>query len=399
MLTRQGVVAAVAGVVSLIVGRVFGVLELYVIGAGFVAAVAVALVFVSVRAPRLSGTRWIHPTVLVAGDTGRVDLQLRHAGSVRSTRFVLFERVNRASGSEHVAQLDVEPMAARADASAGYRLPTTTRGVITLGPLSADVRDPLGIAQRVRPVAGLDRVMVAPRAHHLDIPKLGAGPLGRQLLVSARRLGPGEFHSLREYADGDEPRSIHWKASARSEDLYVKEYAVEGLKRLLVVFDSSPDSYADPASFERGVTAAASVVKSSEAAGLTTRFVTGGGADLRGPDVAESALKILAEIEPSRDGLGQLDRSPGEGVGLLVVVTGTTRSAGWRAATSVIDPTLTPVSITTDERPRGPIAAAARTDAELLSTWSALVGRSSTRSKVRRGDEVAVGEPSGSGAR
>ncbi len=47
------------------------------------------------------------------------------------------------------------------------------------------------------------------------MPELGDGILGRHLLAQSVRLGPGEFHSLREYVPGDEPRTIHWRASAR----------------------------------------------------------------------------------------------------------------------------------------------------------------------------------------
>ena len=385
MLTRQGVVAAVAGIVALVVGRVFGVIELFVIGAGFLVATLAGLVFVSLRTPKVSAVRWIHPQVLVAGDVGRVDLQLHHAGVLRSTRFVLLEQVGRGKSTPNTAQLQVEPMGARTDASAGYHLPTSQRGVINLGPLVAEIRDPLGVARRTRGVAGTDRVTVAPRAHPLTMPTLGTGPLGRQLLASARRLGPGEFHALREYAIGDEPRSIHWKASARSEDLFVKEYAVEGLRRMLVVFDADPASYLDAASFERAVTAAASVVTSGAATGLTTRFVSGGGIDLRGPDVGELTLKQLAEITPTTAPFGQLDRSPGEGIGLLVVISGSTRTSGWRAVSSVIDPTLTTVPITTDEPSSGPTAAAARTEDEFLASWHALTGRVTHR-PVRPGN-------------
>ena len=63
--------------------------DLFVIGAGCFAAVVVALAYVNLRRPRVEATRWIHPAVLVAGDTGRVDLHLHHRGSIRSAAFVL----------------------------------------------------------------------------------------------------------------------------------------------------------------------------------------------------------------------------------------------------------------------------------------------------------------------
>lgn len=389
MLTRQGMVSIAAGVAAIVVGRLFGVLELFVIGAGFLVAVVLAVLYVRLRTPPVVASRWIHPSVLVAGDTGRVDITLRHhSPNVRSARFTLLERVARHGAPDHVARLTVEPMAPDSEASAGYQLPTTVRGLIHLGPLVAEVRDPLGIAQRERAVAGVDVVTVAPRAHLVDIPELGSGRLGRHLLALARRLGPGEFHSLREYADGDEPRSIHWRASARSDDLLVKQHTVQGLRRMLVVLDANAESYADSASFERAITVAASMVRSASTADLNTRFVTGGGVDLRGPDVTEAALRLLAQLTPTSAPFAVLDRDPGEGVGLLVAITGSTSASGWRAVQSVIDPTLTTVPITTDEAPRRAVAAAARTEDEFLRSWSVLAGRRSVRSGRPR--EVAV---------
>lgn len=377
-MTRYGVLAIVAGLIALAIGRAFGVIELFVIGAGFIAAVVAALVYVLLRTPRVVGIRTVRPTILVAGDTGHVDLQLHHGGSLRSSRFGLRERVGRVGSADHVAELTVEPLAARSAATAGYQLPTSGRGTITLGPLVAELRDPLGLLSRTRTVAGIDTVVVAPRAHLVDMPELGNGPLGRHLLAQARRLGPGEFHSLREYADGDEPRTIHWRASARSDKLLVKQHSVEGLRRMLVLLDTDRSSFADAASFERAVTVAASLVRSATHADLVTRFVAGG-VDLRGPDVGAESLRVLAAIQPTGDALPVLDRDPGEGVGLLVVISGSMNGTGMHAARSVLDPTQATVPVTTDETSRALIGAAARTEAEFLSTWRNLVGASSGR--------------------
>lgn len=377
-MTRYGVLAILAGLIALAIGRAFGVVELFVIGAGFIAAVAAALVYVLMRMPRVVAVRTVRPTILVAGDTGRVDLQLHHRGVMRSSRFGLGERVGRIGSGEHIAELTVEPLAARTQANAGYQLPTSGRGLISLGPLVAELRDPLGLLRRTRTVAGVDTVIVAPRAHLLDMPELGNGPLGRHLLAQARRLGPGEFHSLREYADGDEPRTIHWRASARSDKLLVKQHSVEGLRRMLVLLDSDRASYVDAASFERAVTVAASVVHSAVHADLVTRFVSGG-VDLRGPDVGAESLRVLAQLQQGDDPLPLLDRDPGEGVGLLVAISGSINGVGVKAARSVLDPTQAIVPVTTDETSRSAIGATARTEAEFLSTWRTLVGVSSGR--------------------
>lgn len=375
MLTRQGVVLLVAGAIAVVIGRVFGVVELFVIGAACFAASLLAVAYVRVRRPRVDATRWIHPAVLVAGDTGRVDLHLHHRGATRSAAFVMCESVRRTMGPATFARLPIAPMTRGQHSTTGYSLPSAVRGVIALGPLEAELRDPLGLARAATVAADTDEVVVAPRAFALDMPQLGQGALGNALLDKARRLGPGEFHGLREYADGDEPRSIHWRASARSDQLMVKEYTVEGLHRCTVVFDASPDAHGDAAAFERGVTAAASLVASAVRAGLTTRFVTAGGIDLRGPEVGIHTSRVLARIEPNRAPMATIDRETGDGLGLVVVITGSADGPAWSAARSIVDPTLTTLLVATDDVRPGGLRVSARSEEEFVRSWQTLAGR------------------------
>mgnify|MGYP006955158280 CR=1 FL=1 len=53
------------------VGRIFGVIELFVIGAAFFCAAIAAVAYVRLRRPLVSANRWVHPAVLVAGDVSR----------------------------------------------------------------------------------------------------------------------------------------------------------------------------------------------------------------------------------------------------------------------------------------------------------------------------------------
>lgn len=379
MLTRQGFLVLGAGVAALVVGRVFALVELFVIGTACFAAAVGALIYVRTRQPHVDASRWIHPSVLVAGDTGRVDIHLLHRGRVRSAPSMLSETVRRTMDDHRVARLPLESMSAGEQSTTGYQLPAALRGVIALGPLDIELRDPLGIAVARTTIAGVDEVIVAPRTHLLDMPELGQGALGNALLEKARRLGPGDFHGLRDYAAGDEPRTIHWKASARSESLVVKEFAVEGLHRCTVVFDASPHAHCDAAAFERGVTAAASIVHSAARAGLVTRFLTAGGVDLRGPEVALHALRVLARIEPSSAPSAPIDRDSGDGLGLAVVVTGSSSGPAWSATASIQDPTLTCLLVATSVTSSGPrgsgLSIFAPTEDDFLAAWRRLAGR------------------------
>ncbi len=375
-LTRQGVAVVGASLVAITIGRVFGIIELYVIGTGFLAAAAVAVAYVWIRRPRIDAHRWIHPTILVAGDTGHVDIRLAHSGRLATPPFVLEEPVVRTMTEDHVARLPVPAQRARSVSSSGYRVPTTTRGVVGLGPLRLIVNDVLGIARSTTVIAGSSEIVVAPRTLLVDMPELGRGRLGRALLESSRRLGPGDFHGLREYAAGDELRSIHWRASARSDHLMVKEFTVEGLHRCTVVFDPSLGAHGSSVNFEHGVTAAASLVSSAMRAGLGTRFVTAGGIDLRGPEVVQTTQRVLARIEPSDQPIVSVDNDMADGLVLLVVVTGSRRAASWRTSSAIADPTITQVLVATNDTSDGTrLNVSAGSDDEFVAAWQALVGQ------------------------
>ena len=375
MPTRQGWTIAVGAIAALVIARVFAIIELFVIGTGLALCVIVAVVVVRFRRPHLTITRWAHPAVLTVGDTGRVDLLIENRHQYRSPRLVLTEPV----GNTNTAQMSVAPLSSGAQVTAGYRVPATRRGVLLVGPAALERRDLLGLASETQLAVGATEITVAPQTIDLPMPSLGNGILGRHLLALSQRLGPGEFHSLRDYVDGDEPRSIHWKASARSENLKVRQHEAQGVRRCIVVLDRDGDAYpsatTDEAAdvFERAVMAAGSLVLSADRAGLTTRFVTGGGVDLRGPDVATHTLRMLAPIELGPP-LGELERDPGEGIGLIIVVTSSPATDAWRRTGRLTDPTLTRVGVFTASGAIGRLSVDASSVASFRRGWHRLAG-------------------------
>ena len=104
--TRQGWTALVSAVIAVVIGRLFGVLELFVIGAALAAAVVVAWVVVRLWRPKVAVHRWIRPSVLTAGDVGRVEVLVQQVGSTRSPSFELVEPVGRT----RTARMAVAPL-------------------------------------------------------------------------------------------------------------------------------------------------------------------------------------------------------------------------------------------------------------------------------------------------
>ena len=395
--TRQGWIVMACAVATGLLGRVFGVLELFILAAALITAFVAAYFVVLLRRPRVSVRRWVRPEVLTAGDVGRVDLVVRPTGPGVRPSFELIEAV----GPDRTARIAVAPMRSGRQKSAGYRIPTERRGVLTIGPLVAVRSDLLGLARSVDVVAGVNEILVAPRAFELPMPELGDGILGRHLLAQSVRLGPGEFHSLREYVPGDEPRTIHWRASARSDDLKVRQYSAEGLRRCTVVLDQQvPSGGAHDEAFERAVVAAASLVHSSDQHGLQTRLATTAGVDLRGPTVSVHTMHHLARVMPDPHPPRPIERDPGEGLGLVFVITPSPQSAAWRTMQEMRDPSLTLLGVFTETpgSARGKLWVDARSETELLDSWSALVGRGRRPSYLKvnplAGKQVPIDDPS-----
>jgi uncharacterized protein (DUF58 family) len=372
MPTQAGWITLLSAAAAAGAGRIFGLVELFVVAVALAASVALALFTVRIRRPNVIAERSLHPPVLTVGDSGRVDLAITNRGRTRSPRALLDEPV----GSEASVRLTLAPLRARDQAITTYRIAAERRGLLRLGPLEVQRDDLLGLAATRTLAAPLTEVLVAPRTHELQMPQLGQGALGRHLLTQAQRMGAGEFHGLREYQDGDEPRTIHWRASARSEGLKVRQYTNEGVRRCIVVLDGecSPDDQ-DAEGFERAIVAAASLVESSDRAGLTTRFLAPGGVDLRGPEVAATTLRVVATIEPSGP-LEHVDRDPGDGLGLIVVVTHSPASTTWFSSEQLVDPAMSRIGVFTGGIGHG--APRLSVDASSISTlcagWDALTG-------------------------
>ena len=89
------------------------------------------------------------------------------------------------------------------------------------------VYDPFGIFYVTLRKRILAQVLVLPKIREVPI-KLGEGVrnfVGEAVSYDDSRAGndPAEVFGVREFRDGDKPQRVHWKLSARMEDLMVKE--------------------------------------------------------------------------------------------------------------------------------------------------------------------------------
>jgi uncharacterized protein (DUF58 family) len=300
MPTRQGWLALITGIATIVSARLFGVLELYVIGITILAAVLVAVVTVRLRPLRMRITRRVTPRRVHAGEQARVELIATNRAKLRTPMLALRNPVSSTQG----AQLQLAPLSSGRTTRAAYRLPTRRRGFITIGPLRLTRGDVLGLASRTVEAAPATTVIVLPQWFRVAVPGFGGdqGPLGQHLRMRALGRAGEEFRSLRDYVPGDDLRRINWKASARAETFKVRENETAAMRNMAVVLDQGAGLHSAE-SFERAISSAASIVLSASEAERDVRFATSLGHDLSPATTGmEPLLEHLAMANPAAQG-------------------------------------------------------------------------------------------------
>jgi len=110
----------------------------------------------------------------------------------------------------------------------------------------------------------------------------------------------GEFRGLRAYREGDDPRDIHWRSSARRGITLVREKEDEQAREATVILDNGPEAAADEAAFERAVSEAAGICVELAHRGFSVGLAVRGG-EVRaqtGGAQTERILRALAVIAP-----------------------------------------------------------------------------------------------------
>ena len=151
--------------------------------------------------------------------------------------------------AEGVASAGPDPAAPAGEATLEPGLATavpllvrgTVRGTHALGRIVLDALGPLGLARRMITWPASGELTVIPslagaRRYRLLALQQRMRETGARVL---RRRGAGtSFAGLREYAQGDDPRRVDWKASARRDTLVTREYTVEQGQTVLVAVDA-----------------------------------------------------------------------------------------------------------------------------------------------------------------
>src|SRR5690349_24394563 len=111
-------------------------------------------------------------------------------------------------------------------------------GKFTLGPATLISGDPFGIFRLERPIPGTNEVLVYPRTTPLPGFSLPSAELpgGQDVKSRAFHVTPN-VSTIRDYQPGDSFNRIHWRSTARTGQLMVKEFELDPTAEVYIVLD------------------------------------------------------------------------------------------------------------------------------------------------------------------
>lgn len=233
--------------VGLTAGLILGWIE-------FVAAGTIALSLLLLASVFLFGARAYEVDLTLAHD--RVVAGAEVSGAITVTnigRRLALPGVVDVPVGEGLVEIAVPLLRPGAVFSEQVAIPTHRRGVIAIGPARTVRGDPLGLLRRETAWQDHHTLYVHPVT--TVIPSTATGFV-RDLEGNPSSLivdSDISFHAIREYVPGDSRRQVHWKSTAKTGTLMVRQYEESRRSRMLIALATAETEFANEDEFELAV--------------------------------------------------------------------------------------------------------------------------------------------------
>jgi len=312
----------------------FGSRSLGVVGVGLLLAAGLTKVWAGLVRSAVAVVAVVEPAPALEGDPVTITIEARRSSRIPVGSAVVHGTLGRLG--PHEWRLRGHGRVT----SATIGLGALPRGCFALSDVGLTFGDFLGLESVAPPTSiPATAVIVEPRLVALDSLFSDAGRVGgegRRLLL--RRTAGFDFHSVREYEQGESLRRVHWPTSARRGQLMVKELEDSPRDSVVVLLDCDPAGAAgEPpeSSFDAAVRAAGSILLMYARRGRGATLVTTGNDRAlvlvrSGADFGAALTALAATEADARHGLARslnVDYAPLARAGELVVVTATLEPA------------------------------------------------------------------------
>src|SRR5919107_222381 len=298
MLTARGRCILGLGLGVYLAAWAFGSKPLYPVATGLLLVVVVAWAWVRLANRPFRVRRGWGDSEHLEGDDVPVVLELDASGRVLPAAATLVERIGRLGRQRHQLRRHGRRLSVR------YVLERLPRGRYEFSDVRLEIADPFALERVSLELPAPGALLVYPRL--VQLPRLFSesgtrSHDGRRLLL--RRQAGFELHGVREYAQGESLRRVHWRSTARRGELMVKELEDAPRDEIAVLLDADASAVVGD-SFDVQVRAAGSILESYVRRGRRAVLVVN--SDRREVQQVHSvaadwrrALELLAAAEPT----------------------------------------------------------------------------------------------------
>jgi uncharacterized protein (DUF58 family) len=211
-----------AGITAVLCGLLLGEVDLVRAGVLAAAVPCVAALIVQRAQVRIANRRSVEPVRAAAGEAVTVNLVITNRSVLRTGTLMLEDQLpERLVGH---ARFVLDPLGSHEQRTVSYRMPGLGRGRYRVGPLRIRLNDPFRMIDLTRSFTATSEFVVAPvidRLPPVEPPR--SDELGDSAGSHSVGAHGADDQSTREYRIGDDLRKIHWRSSARTGVLMVRQ--------------------------------------------------------------------------------------------------------------------------------------------------------------------------------
>lgn len=220
-LTTRGRCLLAAGLAAALCSVVLNERDLLRVSVFVVALPILVCLLTAVARVGLHAQRQLNPVRTPVGGRAEVTLHITSTGRLPTGGLLVSDGVPYSLGGK--PRFVIEHLPRHTGTRLRYHVQPMLRGVQQLGPLKATITDPFGLAEFERELAHTSRLIVVPRIVKLvGVPGgsgLGSGDDGSVRL----NAGQGDDDAIvRPYRQGDDLRKVHWRSTAKRDEMMVR---------------------------------------------------------------------------------------------------------------------------------------------------------------------------------
>ncbi|MET3567111.1 uncharacterized protein (DUF58 family) [Leifsonia sp. 563] len=245
--TARGWTLDAVGVVALVASAVFGRTDVLFVGVFLTVLPLAAMISVTVDRPRLTVTRSFHPDVVAAGEKATIVTTARNQAPRPSPAARWRESAPAAVGVQDSAPFprlgahQPDGMLGRDTVVLRQDVVPERRGAHPIGPLVVSRTDPFAIAYAEYAIGQPRQLLVTPRVVPLSRGELDvAHSEGTEHELLRHSIPSADELIAREYRPGDPLRRVHWRATARHDQLMVRQEEQRSNPEAWMLMDTRP---------------------------------------------------------------------------------------------------------------------------------------------------------------